>query len=216
MKDNRVTGIILRKTNYSDNDIIFDVLSESGEVVGFFARGARKLKSRFVGVLQLGHIVNITFSTGKNLNYPTEVTIDKKNLFSFYSKNMDAMNFYIDVITITKAIAKDLESEELFHYTVDSYQRAEKGEKLIDIYNDFLNNVLHLIGAETELRCFFSGETINESEFFYLPESNKIFSQKNKPKTINAELITSDSVFQKKYLQKLIYEHIHHKLNLKF
>lgn len=216
MKDNRVKGIILRKTNYSESDVIFDILSDTGDIIGFFARGAKKMKSKFLGVIQLGLVVNVSFNTGKNLNYPSEISIDKDNVFTFYSKTTQGMNFYIDLLTVTKAVAKDFKSEELFELVTSSYREAQRGGDLLEIYIHFLDEVLQLIGADASLRCSFTGNVIQEKEFYYLPQSNKAFSQNNKPNTVDAELISYDPVFQKNYLQKLVYEHIHHKLVLKF
>jgi DNA repair protein RecO len=216
VSQHKIKAIITRKTNFGDNDIIFDVLSDEGKIIGFFARGARKIKSRFSGVLQLGIVVNITYTTGKNLNYPNEISLDTKNLFSFYTRSLEHMNFYTDIITILKAVSKDLEDRSLFEMTIDAFSRVQNSEDPIIVYNDFLNNILELIGVATELRCNVSGEEINEPEFYYIPESNRLISEAEKPKSLDLLKISFDKVFYKQYLQKLIYEHVHQKLKLKF
>lgn len=218
MKKNhlKTRGIIVRKVNYSENDIIFDVLNEDGEIIGFFGRSARKIKSRLVSVLQLGNVVNITYSVGKNLNYPSEVEIDRTNIFSFYSKSIEGMRFYSDVIKIISIISKDYHSPDIFELTIKAFQDAESGGKLTEVYNEFLSELLQILGYETEIKCFFSGEVINEKEFFYHPETNRVFSSKNKPKTLDIPQISFDQTFFKNYLQKLFMEHVRQRMKFKF
>jgi DNA repair protein RecO len=216
MADIRTKGIILRKTNFGDNDVIFDLLNDEGKIIGFFARGARKMKSKFSGVLQLGHIVRLEYATGKNLNYPNEISIDQENLYSFYSKSIATMNFYTDLISITRAVAKDLEDERLFYCITYAFSQAENGEDITELYNTFLERILEMIGVDTSLKCYFSGSLIREEEFYYQPDTNKVISKERKPKTIDLPLITSDKVFLKGYLKKLVFEHVNHKMVLKF
>jgi DNA repair protein RecO len=217
MKQNKARGIIIRKTNFSDNDIIFDLLTDEGKVIGFFARGARKLKSRYSGTLQIGMVVIVTYTAGKNLQYPNEINLDAKHLFSFYRKSLKHMDLYMDVISILKTIGKDLEDPELFSITLECFDAVEKDGDLINSYNEFLNKILHLISIESSLNCAITGETINEKEFYYVPESNKVISEANKPHSLNnLTKINYSESFYKEYLQKLILEHVHNKLRLKF
>jgi DNA repair protein RecO len=216
MAELQTKGIILRKTNFGDNDLIFDVLSNDGKVSGFFARGARKIKSKFAGVIQLGHVVNITYSSGKNLQYPNEITLDRSHFFSFYSKSIAAMNFYTDLLSITRAVAKDLEDERLFETITQAYHHAEMGEDLTLLYNSFIEIILELIGVDSDLKCYYTGQIIADNEFYYHPETNRVISVEKKPKSIDLPLITRDPIFDKGYLKKLILEHINHKMVLKF
>ncbi len=212
----KTKGIILRKTVYGENDIIFDLLNEEGKMLGFFARGAKKIKSRFSGVLQLGHVVEVAYSTGKNLQYPNEITLIKKHLYSFCSKTMQGMNFYADILSIARVVAKDLEAPELYESVVTGLDEAERGGDLLKTYNTLLENILYLIGVETELTCYYSGELISENQFYYAAEINRVISKSRKPETIDLPLVTFDPGFFKEYLKKLVYEHVQSRLKLKF
>lgn len=216
MLSHKTKGIILRKINYGDNDVIFEILSEGGQLISFIAKGARKIKSKYSGVLQLGLVINISYTKGKSLSYPTEITLDTECLTSFYSRSLSHMNFYIDVVTITRAIAKDLEEPELFAIAVRIFQKVEAGDDLLTQYNEFLSQVLSLISAETELRCAMSGDTINEPEFYYSAEINKVFSKEHKPTSIKLENTQFTDSFYCTYLQRLLLEHVHSKIRLKF
>lgn len=209
-------GIIIRKTNFGDNDVIFDLLSCEGNIFGFFARGARKMKSKFSGVIQLGQVVLIEYTSGKNLNYPNEISIEREYYVTFYSRSLSDMNFYTDVLTITRTVAKDFEDQRLFEACVKAFMQVEKGEKTLTTYNIFIETILKIIGIDAHLKCYFSGQLIEDEEFYYQPETNKVFAIDYKPKTIDIPLITYDEVFQKGYLKKLILEHINHKMILKF
>lgn len=217
MADLVAKGIILRKNLYSEHDIIFDVLTEQGTVLGFFARGARKIKSKFSGVLQLGLVVNINYTTGKNLNYPQEINVDHSLVFSFYNRSLKHMNFYTDILTVTRSIAKDFENELLFISVIEAFKEAEEPKNdLNKIYNKFLEEILNIIDVDTSLTCYFTGNTISEEKFYYIPETNRVISLDNKPKTIDVPEVTFDEIFHKTYLQRLVLEHIQSQLKFKF
>lgn len=212
----KARGIILRKTNYSENDIIFEILTEEGTMQGFFARGARKIKSKFSGVLQVGLIITISYTEGKNLHHPSEINIDKKDILTFYTKDLRSLSFFTDVINVTRSIAKDLEDVGLFKITIDALQGAENNIDLLEVYTSYLQKILELINVDYHLKCYFSNQYISEKDFYYIPGTNQAFTKENKPRTISADLIEYDQVFEKQYLQKLVYEHVSEKLKLRF
>ncbi len=218
--DIKTSGVILRLVDFKESDRIFDLLNEDGEIVSFFARSARKPKSKFHGIISIGNFVNINYTKGKNLNYPTEITYDLERIFDFYKKSLDSMYFYTDILSIIRIIAKDYSSPELFQLLIEVLEKAQKSplshENFLLLYNEFLQNVLSLLGIEAELKCYISGEEINEPEFYYHLESNKVFSLDKKPRTLDLPLVKFDQFFQKNYLQRLFYGSVNTKIRLKF
>lgn len=216
MNEQKTKGIILTKTSFGENDLIFDLLAEDGERVSFFVRGGKKIKSKFAGVIQIGNFVKVSFNKGKNFNYPKELEIDSSKRFDFYSKKLEAMNFFADIILIAKSISKDYKTEFLYKEIANTFNSAQSGEDLLVLYNSFLNNILNELGFNTDLICSSSGKLIDEPEFYYHPETNKAFKTENKPRSLDLPYIKKDDIFIKNYLKKIFAGNISHYIRLKF
>jgi len=216
MNEYKTKGLILTKTGFGENDLIFDLLSENGERVSFFVRGGRKIKSKFAGTIQIGNFVKISFSKGKNFNYPKEIAIQTNLIFDFYSKSIEGMNFFADIIQICKCISKDFNSEIIYTQTVKAFISAQLQKMLAEAYIDFLITILHDLGFNTGIVDSISGEEIREKEFYYHPETNKVFLKQNKPKSFDLPLIKKDLIFTKNYVQKIFNANINHYIRLKF
>lgn len=215
-KEKKTKGIILRKTNYGEDDLIYDLLCESGELLTFFARGAKKAKSKFAGIIQIGNFIYITYTSGKNFNYPREISLDLDNIYSFYAKNLELMNYYADLINITRHISKDMESSNLFEILIQSLKTAEyEKEKILDSYNRFILNCLDEYNIDTSEIKSLIENSISDKKFYYHAESNRIFND-DKPKYLDIPYIKYDDVFLKTYLQKMLTENISHGIRLKF
>lgn len=216
--DLKASGVIIRITNFKESDQIFDLFTSEGDLIGFFARSSRKPKSKLHGIVSIGNFVSITYSKGKNLNYPKEINYDLEKLFTFQKNSLPAMYFYADLLAITRSVAKDFQEKELYTLLLDSFEKAQKvdNSKLIEIYNDFLTNLLELLGIDATLRSFTSGQMINEPEFYYHAESNSAFTKTEKPTSMDLPLISSDQIFMKNYLTKLLSSNFNFKIRLKF
>lgn len=216
MNEQKVKGIILTKTSFGENDLIFDLLSEDGERFSFFVRSGRKIKSKFAGVIQIGNFIKILFSKGKNFNYPREIEFDASKRFDFYSKTIEGMNFFADIIQIAKSISKDFKTDHLYSAINLAFASAQSGVDLVEVYNNFLGDLLKELGFETDLVCSSSGDLIEDKEFYYHPETNKAFSKENKPRSLDLPFIQKDSIFTKNYLKKIFAANISHRIRLKF
>jgi DNA repair protein RecO (recombination protein O) len=213
----KVSGIILRKTEYGENDWIFDLFAENGEVLGFLAKGAKNPKSKLNGYINIGNYIDITYDKGRNLNYPREINIQPKNIYKFYSQNIKNLYFFSDIIAITRYISKDFASKELFEILKITLHKADKKKENLDIlYNYFLEQVIEITGNKVSLECDISGQTINDKEFYYHPESNKVFSKEKKPLSLDLPKIQFDDIFYKNYLIKKLVETTNLKIRLKF
>lgn len=211
----KVKGLVLTKTSFGENDLIFDLLSESGERMSFFVRGGRKIKSKFLGTLQLGNFVEVTFSKGKNFNYPKEAIIINNLIFDFYSKSIEGMNFFSDIIQICKCVSSDFNSKIIYSQVVKAFVLAQQ-KKFDEAYVKFLDNILKDLGFETDIADYLNGEIIQDKEFYYHPETNKIFEKQNRPRGIDLLLIKKDLIFKKIYLQRIFSTHVNHYIRLKF
>jgi DNA repair protein RecO len=217
IKEQKAKGLVISKLNYRENDIIFDLLTEEGKRLSFFLKGGKKNKSRFANSAQIGNFIELTFSSGTNFNYPREIQIEPSKMFDFYSKSLSGLNFFSDIIKIVKVVSKDFESPLIYQETLKAFRAGNASQdNLIGIYNEFLKNMLEDTGFNTNLECSVSGETINEKEFYYHNESNKLFKKENRPRSMDLPLIEKDDIFIKNYLKNIFIENISQYVRLKF
>lgn len=213
------SGIIIRITDFKESDQIFDLFTSEGDLIGFFARSSRKPKSKLHGIISIGNFVNITYSKGKNLNYPREINYDLEKLFTFQKNTLDAMYFYSDILAVIRSVCKDIQDPSIYSLLLETFEKAQKtsDQNLVEIYNDFLKKLLELLGVEANIRSFTSGtQVVNDQQFYYHAESNSVFNQSEKPATLDLPLVSYDKIFEKNYLQKLLLQTLNGRLRLKF
>jgi len=76
MKKNfKTVGIVIRKVDFNEADRIVTVLTEDFGKIDCIAKGARRMKSKFCGRLELFNQVSLTCFWGKSLAYINEVEL---------------------------------------------------------------------------------------------------------------------------------------------
>jgi len=75
MPSYQTTGIVLARTNYSEADRILRVLTPDRGKVSVLAKGARRIKSRAGGHLELFGEVTFMLATGRNLDVVTQARL---------------------------------------------------------------------------------------------------------------------------------------------
>jgi DNA repair protein RecO (recombination protein O) len=71
----QTTGIVLGRTNYGEADRILRVLTPDKGKISVIAKGARRIKSRSGGHLELFGEVTLTLATGRNLDVLTQARL---------------------------------------------------------------------------------------------------------------------------------------------
>lgn len=56
---------ILKKSKFSESDLILQALSEEGEKVGFFVKGALRSKKRFGGGVEPTHLIEVVYQKAR-------------------------------------------------------------------------------------------------------------------------------------------------------
>ncbi len=213
-KISKIRGIVLNKFPFGEKDIIFDLLDEDGDRKTFFVRGGQNIKSRFIGYIQIGYILYIVYTKGKNFFYPKEIHLDTQNIFDFYKKSVDHLNCYLDLINIASYISRDIHLKDLYQKLVSALSSLqENSDNLDEIYNEYIEFCIKAYGITlTEL------ELIEQKGgyFYYHLGSNKIFLLEHKPVSLDVKLCTFDLKFKKFYLQQCFYNNINKNLKLRF
>ncbi|MBI5411609.1 DNA repair protein RecO [Candidatus Peregrinibacteria bacterium] len=76
----RTEGIILRKLSLNEGDIIVTLLTKEHGKIDCIAKSARRIKSRFLGRLELFNRIDATLFSGRNLDVINEIeTVGSQN-----------------------------------------------------------------------------------------------------------------------------------------
>lgn len=112
--------LILKKTKYSESDLIIHALSSIGTKKSFLAKGALKSKKRFGGgVLEPTHFVEFTYRESKSesgLNYLNEASVieDFKNIRT----DFDRIEFALQIMNCAYHVSQEGDSDSHFLFNL--------------------------------------------------------------------------------------------------
>ena len=88
MPSYKAKAIILKSYKLGETDKIIRMYSSDGDLISAVAKGARKVRSRFGGRLELFNLVDLELTTGRNLDVINQIEIIKsfKNIASDFYK----------------------------------------------------------------------------------------------------------------------------------
>lgn len=121
--------IILKKTKYSESDLILQALATNGSRSSFIARSALKSKKRFGGgVLEPLHFVSFTYKPGRELGHlhtleEAQLVHDFKNIRRSYDALEMALHFLDCVYKVS--LEGDVGGEFLFNLTGNALRAIE-------------------------------------------------------------------------------------------
>src|SRR4030042_1917559 len=142
MPSYKAKAIILKSYKLGESDKIVKMYSSDGDIISAVAKGARKVRSRFGGRLELFNVVDLELNTGRNLDIINQVEIIK----SF--KNI-ASDFY-------KFVFCEIISKIILKTQVSGGDLSPLLFKLIYIcFNEINNQDLEDIVALKKTMCFF-------------------------------------------------------------
>lgn len=127
--------IILKKTKYSEADLILQALSTRGEKLSFIARGALKSKKRFGGgILEPSHFVSFSFKASSEqgkLHTLQEATLI--NDFAGIRKDYDRLDLALHILECVGKVSQegDQHSEHLFNLLGHTLRAVETAEDLL-------------------------------------------------------------------------------------
>jgi DNA repair protein RecO (recombination protein O) len=141
--------IILKKTKYSESDLIIQALNSKGAKLSFIAKGALKSKRRFAGgVLEPTHYVQVIYKKveGK-LAFLEEATVIDD--FSGLRTDYDRLALSLEIVGIMNSIAQeeDQHAEPLFNLLGHSLKSLQKCKDVQFFKLSFLLKLLHQQGV---------------------------------------------------------------------
>ena len=154
MGDSLGQFFILRKTKYSESDLIIQALSTRGERVSFIARGGQKSKKRFGGgVLEPTHLVECIYQDSKKDNNNLHLLKEAKLIEAFANlrKDYDRLElalFALDCV-YRVSLEGDQASQVIFQLLGHLFKSIDQGADLQVLKTQFIVKFLFQQGVLT-------------------------------------------------------------------
>jgi len=144
----KTKGIILRKKEWREADLLFYIYSENFGKIEIMATGVRKAKSKLAGHLASPGIVELNFVKGKAFFRLTHAFLHNQWKF----KSADDFYLYSAIMEIVDKTIREGESNEriwkLILWACENIIKADKLAKKILVLNIFIIKLLTQIGYE--------------------------------------------------------------------
>lgn len=145
MKIEKVKGIIISETSYSESSKILQVLTEEHKKIGIISKGCKNLKSKLRSVstkLTYGYF-NIYY---KEQGLSTLISVDVINEFKNIKKNLKYLGYAMYLIDLTNQVQKDVE-QNLYSYLESSLLKIEQNFDPMTITNIIELKYLSFLGV---------------------------------------------------------------------
>ncbi len=145
MKIEKVKGIIISETSYSESSKILQVLTEEHKKIGIISKGCKNLKSKLRSVstkLTYGYF-NIYY---KEQGLSTLISVDIINEFKNIKKNLKYLGYAMYLIDLTNQVQKDVE-QNLYSYLESSLLKIEQNFDPMTITNIIELKYLSFLGV---------------------------------------------------------------------
>jgi len=110
----KTRGIVLRRIDFGEADQIVTVLTEDQGKIALVAKGARRLKSKFLGKLELLYEAELNYFMGRELGHLNEavshILLDERDL----DLKSRSLLFYM-AETTHKLVAEEQECQKIYH-----------------------------------------------------------------------------------------------------
>ncbi|MBP5313785.1 MAG: DNA repair protein RecO [Eggerthellaceae bacterium] len=172
--------IVLKKTKLKETDLIIEALSDTGSLVKFVAKGARKPGSSFSSRLELGAYANALCVHGKNLDICKEARL--VNAHALLRNDVDrslSMQCILEILSKT-ALSK-LDNPKVFAMSVSVLDALDDCEKsaLGFLVSAFYLKLFAFLGIKPALdSCASCGHDIDKSND-ESPHAHVAFSYEN-------------------------------------
>ncbi len=167
----KTTGVIIRKINLNEADRIISILTKDYGKIDCIAKGARRLKSKFCGRLELFYHVKLTCFQGKELAILNEIDIvdcpvETKNI------NKHRTLFYITELT-NKLIQAGQQIEGVYPLLLDTLNYINNSDKEDVILHSYLIKLLTLTGFLAPWnKCAKCNKSLDVSNPIYISNIN--------------------------------------------
>lgn len=142
----KTEGIVLKKRNLLNKDIVLTVLSENKGKIGIFAKGIRKITSRRQPHIQTGNLITLLLSEQDSRYYLQETTLISG--FSKIKDNEIKRNSLYTILFILERILPDNQQEvQVYNLTKKFLIELSESEKFTTIrLTHYINTLMQILG----------------------------------------------------------------------
>lgn len=152
MKIEKVIGIVLSDTNYSESSKILNVLTKEHGKIGIISKGCRNLKSSLRSVsskLTYGYF-NIYY---KQEGLSVLISVDVINDFSYIKQDLFRIGYATFLSDLTNQVLKEATSNEIFDLFINGLIKINDGFDPMIITNIIELKYLNYLGVMPILDC---------------------------------------------------------------
>ena len=150
MRTKKTPGIVIRKKAISEKDCAVLILSPFFGKIDAYAKGARNIKSKFTGHLDLLNVCDFEIYTGPGSNIVTECQLSKN--FIHFSEDLKKFYFASLIAKIlTKFTNENEQCEDIYQLSLSTFEALEAFSKEDIIYEAFKIKFCDLLGSLPDL-----------------------------------------------------------------
>lgn len=159
MKIEKVEGIVLTETNYSESSKILNVLTKEYGLIGIISKGSRNLKSKLRGVSR--KLVYGTFHIYyKEKGLSTLISVDLINSFSKILADLEKISYASFILELTNQVIKENDDSEIYELLKAALIKIEEDFDPLVITNILELKYLNYLGVSPEVdSCSICGST---------------------------------------------------------
>lgn len=165
----KTTGVVLKRINFDEADQILTVLTRDFGKISILAKGARRMKSKFCGRLELFYEINLVFFRGRTLHYLNEAEVILTPEIENFDLKTKSVLFYMAEAT-NKLLPEGQEASTSFDLLIEAL-RGLNGEEVISeviLYAYLVKLLSHLGFMGSFEECARSNVKLNLNEPLYL------------------------------------------------
>lgn len=150
MRSQKIKGIIISKRSFGEKDYALTVLTpDSGKILAT-VKGAREIKSKFTGHVDLMNVCDFEMYMGPNYTYVSECQINKN--FSGFSDNLKKF-YYASLVSkiLNRYTTENENSHEIYELALDTFFSIEKYNKEELIYEGFKIKACQILGLMPDI-----------------------------------------------------------------
>jgi len=165
----KTEGVILKRIDFGEADQILTVLTRDFGKISILAKGARRIKSRFSGRLELFYHVNVVFFQGRTLHHLNEVEVISNPSLDLLDLKARSVLFYM-VEATNKLLPEGHEATSSFDLLVDALCQFDGGQWISELvlYGYLAKLLTHLGFMGSFEECARSNVKLDLSEPLYL------------------------------------------------
>ncbi|MBL7057895.1 DNA repair protein RecO [Patescibacteria group bacterium] len=178
-------GIVIKRIQFLENDLLVNILCNEGGNIQAVARGGQKFESKMAAHLEPLNLINVDLIVGKKLNYIRNIYSVK--CFCELKANIELIDIAMRAIFfINKIIKPNIENPKVLYLLfellsiLDNTELSSKIDKklLLHLFLYKLHFIESLLPEEQDYNTYCLNEKLNSSSITYA-DLNRIIKDKN-------------------------------------